>query len=368
MMDYSQKKAKTGGFDGAAKAGFASALVLAAGLALLPACRNETATRTPPRPDAVATLQSQEPEKKSALAPGREYCFGVTWQTTYGVKIARVGKDGVTADLTFPIGIAEPSANLVSFAVKFNGMKLPENTIRMLEAMTPSKAAENIPVAKPGMGRKCDIPVKASDLRIGRDYFEALGSALSKLSSFYGDSKGRPLFSVAGSNESEILLTVEGGPIDGQTVRLDRAVIVNVEFIAEKAGFFTFEPFRLDKLNVDRSGKVSGTMKANPDSCSSVYMEIFMSEHAGTKPAYTMCSPDIINWVVRAGDSLFPDFVYGGSSVKVTKIDSAGVQLDDGSRWGFGQKRRVGEFAITQTYELKRGIEPGTVVMSISEP
>jgi hypothetical protein len=55
---------------------------------------------------------------------------------------------------------------------------------------------------------------------------------------------------------------------------------------------------------------------------------------------------------IHAGSNAFPQYADGP---KVVKIDAKGVQLDDGSRWDYGQVRRVGEYVLTVEMELRKG-------------
>ena len=65
------------------------------------------------------------------------------------------------------------------------------------------------------------------------------------------DGKGTP-FRVEGSDSEAFLLVAEGG---GRRLRLDRRLDLNVEFLFEKAGFFT-SPYKIDALTVDAAGIV----------------------------------------------------------------------------------------------------------------
>ena len=69
---------------------------------------------------------------------------------------------------------------------------------------------------------------------------------------------------------------------------------------------------------------------------------------------------------VRVGDNFLVVKSYLTEfALKVAKIDDKGVELENGSRWNYGEKQRCGEFALWTEMQVERGEEPGTAKVTI---
>ncbi len=260
------------------------------------------------------------------LKVGQELSFGVTWRAMYSIKVTGISKDTITADVTMPFGTPTPTVNIISVNLRFNDVKIPKKMIKPLVnaiqgkmdktkemlAETEKMVLDDLkPEEKASMesdlrklAKKVEKSVQRQDEQEENIFSTFLSDDVEELSMRLSDNDelGRLLAQVLGmgedwsleaeekvdfvvesSNERELVLKVKGGKYDGKTLKLDRKMDWNIEFLFEKAGFVTL-PLRIESLSVDEKGKVRA--KVGPDCSRDVYLEIFESEYAtGKYPA-----------------------------------------------------------------------------------
>jgi len=292
---------------------------------------------------------------KSALKrlhKGQEFVSRMTDKVMHSVKIKSVGKDKVTADIKLSPASQLPTVNLISMTFQFNDVVLAKHFVRELAiaAETNTKKGKATDISDRVLLGAMIFAVAQQDVMYGMlNDKDSMARTLAGIA-FLGDkSKVRPKldvdFKIKSENEKEIVFEITKGVYRGKTVKLDRKMDINIEFLFEKAGYFTM-PARIENMSDD---------KANPylmprlDCSRDVQMEIFMSEHAGGRhPACTVQTS-----TVRKGDKL-------GTLGTVTAIDSKGVVFDKAGRLDYGKERTIGEFLVTLTLRADKGTKPGT--------
>lgn len=192
--------------------------------------------------------------------------------------------------------------------LKFNGVEIPRSKIGELETALCAelRSAEAALAEVAEQQEEPTSPSQTTDSEAGRGSSgergfpemldswahgtgerlgELFGGSLARVAGLrmgeVSDQSETVRFKVLGSNEREFVLEIEGGVFDGQIFRLDRRMDLNVEFLFEAAGYFTFGQ-RIETLTVDSQGRVNATVAT--DCSRDLHMEIFNSEHARGPP------------------------------------------------------------------------------------
>lgn len=289
---------------------------------------------------------------------GQEFSFHLTGRAMHSLTIKSVSKDSVTADIRLSMISGFPTVNLISMTIQFNDVVLAEHLVKELAASAEAKTGKK---QKSGTVDLSDrwllravlfggVQQETPQYMFDREYMARMLSGMLFLSDKLRDkSIVRPKpdvgFRIKSENEKEIVFKITKGRYKGKTIKLDRKMDINIEFLAEKAGFFTM-PARLENMTGD---KAKPYLVPKLDCSRDIHMEIFMSEHSGGR--HPACAVETTT--VRKGDSI-------RTLGKVTAIDSKGVVFNEAGRLDYGKERRVGEFLVTTTLRADKGTEPGT--------
>ncbi len=255
----------------------------------------------------------------TSLQAGQEVWFGFMEKQSYSIKITGIEGERVLADVMVPTGTPVTTMNLVTFALRFDSVELSREQVqRVADAMCtqvtearrtvdsvgrmaddmarrareaadilgraggPARRAEGTPAASPRPGPHGSIPAgvlsdDSAGVGMALGYGQGIGRALSVLIALRAGRTRIPEqatgFTVEGADADAYVLRVTEGEAAGARFRLDRKVDLNLEFLFEKAGFFT-TPYRIDSLSAE------GVARVSLDCSREAYMEIGSSEFA----------------------------------------------------------------------------------------
>jgi hypothetical protein len=256
---------------------FAGRICLLSGVlaGALAGCAAGVANRTRAVVHIRSAAESTEKKCDIGFVKGAEFVFRSSAKPDYRIKVMSRGKEDVTADITLPVAV-KSGDSMISLKFSFIGVSLScealgsfletiDGMYRLAKENAPKK--KDTPATQPVLkGADVTKLLKTAE-NIAKSVLTQKEVTTRALSDLLAMRIGWPPtedvligFTVAGSSKQEIMLSVKGGRYDGEKIRLDRRISVDIEL--EGLGSLSL-PYKLEGLSVGPGGKIALRLAAD---------------------------------------------------------------------------------------------------------